>query len=369
MARLKKVVIHSTDWRIVVLSSGKVRRIDLTSPESEPEPEPERMLLGQNAPMWFGWSTERAKIRGDGTLDPLYVADMAPFRVVRYMECARINGSKIATVGDMEQDGWDVWPSGNGAPISYLARHARLLGKRPWVCVPHLADDALVVHMAEQMAGLSPIVEYSNELGNTAMDQSKWAATQAGWTGSGDQRTYAYRWAAQRTDQIAKLWETIDEDAEFVLSMAPGTPYTETAPDTVDAFATNSYFGVEITWGGDWAWVQNTDLDGLLDWLEGEALDRCLMRIGKIDLQGRPLYCYEGGLHIWEYNHPHAEEAHTHPRMETIYTDWLNRLVAAGVEVNCHYFGADPSIFGIKSYAGQAAAECPKWGAHAAWGD
>jgi hypothetical protein len=335
------------------------------------EAAPDRMALGVNAPMYGGWTTENGMIRANGTFDPDYVRDMRPFGVVRYMEIARINGSRIRTVSDMEdQDDWQG-VAGDGIPVSEIARHARRLGVQPWVCVPHMANDALVRHMARRLRGLRPIVEYSNELANTQFEQSRWAAAQIGpYSGSTQQREYALRYASERTRRIAQIWREIDPEVTIVYTDAPTRALMRQS--RADVLGTAGYLGIESGWSM-YSYVRGYSVDQLLNWLRGPATDRLIVKV-RDSWRGKrrwPLYLYEAGQHVRGDVVASSIAAQRDPGMEAVYRRMLRRLDGIGVSLFMHYTGARKyegfSTFGMIEYTGQPKTETPKWRALRMW--
>ena len=361
-------------WRHTTIQRLHDMGVQSDTPSDTPPDEPpatDGMGYGGNFPMQFGWTTEKFEIRADGTLHPAFVHDMRIFDFAnRYMECMRTNGSSDVTVADMEKPKsvWDAWPDGSGVPISYVARHARLLGIRPWVCVPHLADDELVAHMATECAGLYPIVEVSNELHTTNMAQSKWAADQSGisYTTGPQQRQAAYAWASKRLGEIKAIWQSIDPDAEFVFAMSQNDP-----PDNrdlyapFDAISPNAYFGMQLAWSGSqWEHHKQDTAQELIAWLGGEAIDMMVEQIAArvAEADGKPVWPYEGGPHVWSDNrgNPAILEALKEPSIETVYRRYLAGLEAAGCGAVMHYMtcqGRNTNPFGLKEYTGQPESE------------
>ena len=332
---------------------------------SVPPVDPVGMRLGYNMPMMGGWRKERGLFQDAANgLRADYLTDIGPFDVIRYMEAQRINGSDTVTVTDE-----DI-PFSEAVPMSsvYIANHARVAGKRPWVCVPHLASDALVTHMATMLQGLEPIVEYSNEPFNTGTPQSLWMADQiGGWNTGPEKRDAAYQYVAQRLPQIKALWN--DPDATFVFSVGMTDPPDPQHIDDsgCDWVATAAYLGIESAWNAHTA-VRTMTVDELLVWLRDESLPRILDWVSQRIHPTLPTVIYEGGLHTKHDVVDAAWEAWEHPDMEGIYTSLLDGLSGLGVELFVHYNGAiDHQIFGFKKFTGQVAADAPKWRALAAF--
>lgn len=134
---------------------------------------------------------------------PDFLNQVKGFDTLRFMDWMRTNGSKIT----------DTLPAADscsyspGVPLEVMLALAKKIGAHPWICVPHLATDALVQRMIATLrqvaaGGPAPYLEYSNEVWNLGFEQARYAQQQAAslWGGSTTGGTfYGYR-----TAQIAK---------------------------------------------------------------------------------------------------------------------------------------------------------------------
>jgi hypothetical protein len=135
---------------------------------------------------------------------PEFLQQVSGFDTLRFMDWLQTNGSTVT----------DALPQvsaltyAKGVPLDIVIALANKTGANPWVTIPHLATDALVMDIIGKLKaglhpGIVPPIEYSNEVWNLSFPQSRYAAAQA-----------AARWAAGtpgavyygfRSGEIAKL--------------------------------------------------------------------------------------------------------------------------------------------------------------------
>lgn len=130
---------------------------------------------------------------------PEFVAQIKGFDTLRFMDWMRTNGSKVTD----SFPAVDSFSYAGGVPVETMLALANKIGARPWLCVPHLASDALVSRMLDAMRGAGGYLEYSNEVWNLGFEQGRYAQREAAtrWGGSTPSGTfYGYR-----AGQIARL--------------------------------------------------------------------------------------------------------------------------------------------------------------------
>ena len=103
-----------------------------------------------------------------------YVKAWQPFGHVRLMALNQTNSHPVATWGERSKTQEAQWSSRRGVPWEIQLELSRRAGVAPWICVPHLADDAYVVELARlARASLPPgmpvYVESSNEVWNATL--------------------------------------------------------------------------------------------------------------------------------------------------------------------------------------------------------
>jgi hypothetical protein len=309
--------------------------------------------------------------------NPEWLARVSDLRVLRFMDWAFTNGSPQKGVADrpLVDDFSYAW---RGVPIEVMVDLANRVGADPWFTVPHMADDALVLIMAEAVRDrldlrLQSYVEYSNEMWNFIFPQTHWAVQKAKERWGEDAAPDAWmQFTGMRAAQVMDIWSDVFADqAEDrlvrVVATHTGWPGLEEglldaplwqaeaagnrAPVTrFDAYAVTGYFGHEM--GTDE--VASQILDSLD---EGEEVavrevTRAL-RDGSLkeltteifpyhaDLaarHGMRLIMYEGGTHVvglgeWTENQRLTDFFTSYnysPEMAAIYTDLLAGWDAAG---------------------------------------
>jgi len=326
--------------------------------------------------------------------NPQFLAELAGYSTLRFMNWLDTNSS--------QQVQWADRPAPNvflqdqyGVPIEYMIELANTVRADPWFSIPHRANDAYVREFAELVrdqldAGLTPYVEWSNETWNGIYPQTQYAIDRGTALGlSTDEFQAGLFFHARRAGQVFDIWTDVFGDrAAFrgVLASQSANPWTgrqvlQYAADhgiEVDAYAIAPYFGIPE--------LSQIDLpDGAESWTVDDVLDRSTqnMRTSTADAIaanrdladefGVHLVAYEGGQHL--VAHPaHQNDqwltdllvaANRHPRMEAIYTEYLEQWEALGGEmfvnfINQSGFGRFGS-WGIKEYIGQPESEAPKY--------
>jgi hypothetical protein len=147
--------------------------------------------------------------------DPLYLSRLRGVRMLRFMDWAQTNNSPVATVADLPRVTDYQWTR-RGVPLEIQIALANRLGADAWFNVPHLADDALIRHMAETVRdrldpSLTAYVEFSNEVWNFMFAQAEWAEQQgrARWGRPG---LYAEAYAL-RTVETGAIWAEVFGEA------------------------------------------------------------------------------------------------------------------------------------------------------------
>ncbi|MEP1766211.1 MAG: hypothetical protein ABJJ53_06150 [Sulfitobacter sp.] len=202
--------------------------------------------------------------RGGAVFNPDWIARIANFDTLRFMDWMEANNSKQSAWGNRPQISDASWAQ-EGVPLEVMLALANSTGKNIWVNMPHLADDAYVRAFAKLVRdGFDPklrvYVEYSNEVWNYQFEQARWAdaQAQARWK-KADVGTQFY---AMRAAEVARIWseEFAGQDARLVNVISSQTGWlgleenilnaplvvAEGAPKPVsafDAYAVTGYFG------------------------------------------------------------------------------------------------------------------------------
>lgn len=203
--------------------------------------------------------------------NPDFLARVADFRLLRFMEWQRINGSAQVTWEDRPRTGdFSYVP---GVPLPVMLALANEVGADAWLNIPHMADDAYVEAFAKAVRdGLHPSLkayaEYSNEVWNGAFPQAGWARDQAqalwGRRAGGDAWM---QYAGLRAAQVADIWTRVygaDAEARLVRVVAVHTAWLgleeallngrlfrqdrAALPDRLfDAYAVTGYFRLSMS--------------------------------------------------------------------------------------------------------------------------
>ena len=113
------------------------------------------------------------------TFHPDFVAQLAPYRTLRFMDWMRTNGGGFGGAPNDQQVFTDRarltdahWTREGGVPLEAMVELADLADAEPWFTIPHQAGDAYVTQFAQLVlaqldAGRRVYVEHSNEVWNS----------------------------------------------------------------------------------------------------------------------------------------------------------------------------------------------------------
>ena len=336
---------------------------------------------------------------------PEFVASLAPYRLLRFMDWLQTNGdapqgwSHRTTLSSYTQ----TRPQGAAHElIILLANQAR---KNPWICLPHAADDDQVRQTARLYRDgldrdLEVYVEYSNETWNGAFPQTDHVQREGVRLGLALDRWEAgQRYVARRSGEIFRIFaEEFGPAARhrFVAVLATQAAGAEGVTDVriagmhdpainpsrerPDALAIAPYFGINLEPGDpvpEPERLVTTIARGAID----EALQWTRAHQARAAAQGWRLVCYEGGQHfvgiLGAENHPALnaalQAANRDPRMEDRYREYLEALEVGGVDLfaNFTHIGewSKWGTWGVLEHQRQPATEAPKWRALRQWAD
>lgn len=117
---------------------------------------------------------------GTPRFHPDFLAELAPYRSIRFMDWAHANGdgfvfpfrpNPVVDVGDLPKVSDAHWTREAGVPLAVMIELANGTGAEPWFTIPHQATDATVAAIARQVRdtlapGRTVYVEHSNEIWN-----------------------------------------------------------------------------------------------------------------------------------------------------------------------------------------------------------
>jgi hypothetical protein len=291
---------------------------------------------------------------------PVFLQRLAPYKVLRFMNWQRTNNSPMTTAKQLPSLQDARWSTSMGAPIELMMQLANTLHADPWINVPHQADDALMMRMA-QVARQSLdkdrvlYVEYSNEVWNGMFTQS----VDVGQRGRGLRRdAYAglLAAAAERASAVFRAFEPAfgaDHLVRVVGSQAANAWTSDellSSPPLqghVDALAIAPYFGISLGEAAKTSAV--TDLDALFTILHRDALPEAtawMVAQQKVATKhGVEMIAYEGGQHLVGVG-PVVDDARINalfdaaqrdPRMAGLYDSYLNAWQQSGGHLFVHF--------------------------------
>jgi len=308
--------------------------------------------------------------------NPEFVARIAPFQALRFMDWMETNNSEISQ--------WEERPhlddatyTTHGVPLELMLTLANRLQVDPWFCLPHQATDDYIQQAAEMVKAeldpaLTAYVEFSNEVWNWQFDQAHYALAEgkARWGQEGN----AYmQWYGMRAAQMSDLWHQVFADApdRLITVIATQTGYRGLETAALDCplwvaegnapcyqhgfgiYGITGYFTGGINKEGQWdqveSWLQDGDggferafsqieTDSRFDKTFWDSLpglvDTFAYHQRVAQQHGLILAAYEGGQHLVASKNDTLTEffiaMNRHPRMADLYRQLLDTWVAGG---------------------------------------
>ncbi len=293
---------------------------------------------------------------------PHFLRLVEGFRLVRFMDWMRTNGSVQAT--------WDGRPTPadfswawRGVPVEVMVQLANRVGADPWFNMPHMADDAWVRAFATVVReALDPRlvahVEWSNEVWNFQFGQSQWAIAQARARWGTEENGAWMQFAGLRAAEVMGIWsEVFGAEAEERLVRVIGTqagwmgleealleaPLAQAeglpAPaGAFDAYAITGYFGYELGSAEEERRLRrimgrDDAVEEAIDWIEGGSFEELVETIfpyhaGVAEDYGLRLIAYEGGTHAVAHPPLNEDQAVTDFLIAVNYSPGMARLYA-----------------------------------------
>ncbi len=340
---------------------------------------------------------------------PLFLERLEPFVNLRFMDWAKTNASPLATWSGRTTPDTYTQTLSSGVALEYMVRLANTLGKNPWLCIPHQADDNYITQTARLLrdsvgANLKIYVEYSNETWNTAgaFPQTTYVQDMGEALGlaPGDRWLAGQKYVALRSVQIWEIFlnEFVD-DSRLVKVMAtqsanvnvtnmrfgalndPAINPNYTMPDVL---AIAPYFGKN--WKPADLPPNVPDyptIDEILDTIApakiADVRDGVIAQKAVADTQGCKLVCYEAGQHFVGISGAENDDTLTNiltganrdPRMYGRYLEYLCMLNNEGVDMcgNFSFCGrwSKWGSWAVLEYMDQPIAEAPKYHALVDW--
>ncbi len=336
---------------------------------------------------------------------PDFLAGLAPYRVIRFMDFLRTNTTDVSRWQDRPLTTDARWNSERGAPIEVALDLANETAADPWINIPHRADDDYVARFAQLAlerldTDRKIYVEYGNEIWNAGFTAGDWVEEQAEarWPNAPfSGYTKRLSWYGMRTTRVIMIWkEAWGDQAHRVIGVMGGmagniwaseqallaplwrTKQRATPARVADVLAIAPYFGAYagrgqfvITVG---AWADSEEgLDNLFQELETGGLlhdptlypvwqrapengalhaaeEHILQHAALAEQFGLQLAAYEGGQHLSGVGNLIDNQAMTDlftranrdPRMGALYADYLKRWRDSGGVLFCHFLSVGP---------------------------
>lgn len=328
----------------------------------------------------------------DQPFHPEFLKRWGKFKVLRFMDLQRTNGSEQTNWSDRATPIRQTQGNEAGVAIEYLIQLANTLDADPWFCMPHLATDDYVRRFAELVRtglkpGLKVYVEYSNECWNGIFAQARYCREQGKRLGLSDNDYQAQlRYFSKRSVEIFHIWEEVFGGTDRlvrVLAAQSANPWTsEQVMDFEKAYEHADVLGIAPYFGGDIGDPKRQDevarmtvdqvLDKCAEYIaEGNKTIAQQARLAKE--RGLRLVAYEAGQHL--VGHGGAENnkamedlfqaANRHPRMKALYQDYLAGWRTNGGTLVAIFSSLGSwskwGSWGLMEYHGQPVDEAPKY--------
>jgi hypothetical protein len=303
-----------------------------------------------------------------------FLASLQPYGVIRFL------GWQVPNLTTETNWASRTLPSrfsrGNGASVEHMLALTNQLNADPWFHMPYAADEEYITKFAQYVhdnlrAGRRVYVELGNEVWNGQFRDSNIAAQEGLAAGLSDNPFQAQlRRYAQKSKYVHAIWARVFADRPNqlvrVVSSQHGNPWTaetilefEDTANHVDALATAPYFFISSTDG-------NT-VDELLLALGANAdaqIQRALENKAVAARFGKRHITYEAGQHLIWADVALNASIQRHPRMEEIYTRYLERWRNEVGDLMVLFSATSPisqwGAWGIREYGGQPLSETPK---------
>lgn len=316
--------------------------------------------------------------------NPQFLADIAPFTNLRFMDFLPTNNSTVITWSQRVQKTADHYTT-DGVAIEWMIDLCNRTNKDMWICVPHQADANYFTQLATLIkntlnANLKVYIEYSNETWNGGFTQFNYTIQQgqaAGLPGSNQwyqggaysiwqslkifkafRDVYGTAMASRviRVCSFSGNFDIFDQGYSSVVNSTTWNPFSEQA----DVIAVAPYVGNGLD--GSSASIQSQFHNEIINTLNTYVIPAKAIA----NKYGKPLICYEGGQHL-------LTNADVWSRNPLIYNEYLFMLDQWKPYISffSHYclYGVAQSggAWGSKEGASQALADAHKYRALINW--
>jgi hypothetical protein len=144
---------------------------------------------------------------------PEFLERLAPFALVRFLNWNNANNSLVANPADLTAPDYQTQGGPRGVAYEFMAELCNRLDADLWVNIPHLANDACVLQIAETLRdNLDPqrrvYIEHSNEIWSDGFSQGPWCEAEGLAQGLGpDPFSARIRFHSQRSVHIFGIFE------------------------------------------------------------------------------------------------------------------------------------------------------------------
>ncbi|MBN2755061.1 MAG: hypothetical protein JXR81_09425 [Candidatus Goldbacteria bacterium] len=336
---------------------------------------------------------------------PEFTSRISMFKALRFMDWGATNDSSLANWADRPHTG-DYSYTRRGVPYEVMIELANKLNIPPWLCVPHMATDDYITQLARLIrdnlnSNLRVYLEYSNETWNWQFGQTNYCEDQGELLGFPS--FFGYRWAyhCKRACDIWRIFtREFGNDTRFVKVLASQAGWgsgTEADPYPIQFMLEDAMTNPLINPDGYSAdaiaiapYFAPTGMGSLTDTATvDQVITLCLQDIDAMnapggmvaghkavaDEHGVELVCYEGGQHMVRSESTALTDTfiavNRDPRIYGVYTDYLDKLDAAGVGLFCHFVDCGDfsrwGMWGSMEYQNQPVADAHKYRALADW--
>ena len=327
--------------------------------------------------------------------NPVFLAKVAPFSLLRFMDWGATNVSPIVEWADRSHVADVTYATTAGVPIEVMIDLANTLHVDPWFCIPHQASDDYVRRFATLVRdrldpALHPHIEYSNEVWNTGFAQTQWANARSLALGLDSPFGQPAIFYAKRSVEMFKIVQDVwGADRGRIVRVIAGQAvwdnflthalaYGDTAANA-DVMAIAPYFNAPAA--GDPAQVATTltlssDLvvDQMLANIRGDIKASMTANAALAAKYKLKLKAYESGAGDSSSYFPADKidamtalfmAAHNNPRMRGVYAEYYSQWVAAGGDTMNQYSDVGNwskwGLWGSLQYVTQDPATAPKY--------
>ncbi|MEM6978993.1 MAG: hypothetical protein AAF539_04940 [Planctomycetota bacterium] len=331
---------------------------------------------------------------GSGTQNPWranFIETWSMMSTFRSMDWQHTNESTIATIDELPKV-TDQRFTEHGYPIEWIIDFANRTQRNPWICIPHLANDALVRNIARLcrdalQPGLKLYVEYSNEVWNDQFAQAKYAAEQGIALGFA-KKPWEARWAftAKRSIEIFRIFEDVFGATDRFVRVLPSqsaNPYVgqqiierALSLGDADALAIAPYISLNVK-PVDADAVIRGGVNEVFRRLREESLPKtvdAMKRNAELAREhGLRLIAYEAGQHAVGIQAAQNIAALTEilttangdDRMTSLYADYLSAWEDAGGGLMCLFSSTSQwdkyGSWGLRQYSDEPLMSSPKF--------